>query len=278
MLAKRQDNPREAEVRCVVCDARGWPAWVVHLCFISLFLLLSPLYYSNRWHFRRQCRGNPFFTSVLVRLQARYPALYDAGTTIMNFPMGSGVYDLLPPLSGATLQVGCGTGLLNRRLRHRRDIQFTDLDVNDRALAYGKTKGRLNHAVHGRIDRRTPFADRSFDQVVFARSFHHVRNHRLALAECARLLREGGTVVIVDPVMLTEAPAGKGLPGYRVNSSIDGVIWRFTAGSLLEHLRRQSPETLALESFRCQRQRHVSNYNAFVAQTDVVAVLRKVAP
>jgi len=39
--------------------------------------------------------------------------------------------------------------------------------------------------------------------------------------ECARLLREGGRIIIVDPVILHERTPG--LTGYMANSSIDGV-------------------------------------------------------
>ena len=38
-----------------------------------------------------------------------------------------------------------------------------------------------------------------------------------------------GDVIIADPVMLREHRRTPALAGYMANSSIDGVIWRFTA-------------------------------------------------
>ena len=157
----------------------------------------------------------------------------------------------------------------------RTDVRFTNMDVNLNALRFGAKLGRFSDYLHASIDKRTPPPDQSFDVVLFARSFHHVRNHRKAFEECARLLRDGGTVIIADPVMLREHGTSPGDAGYMANSSIDGVIWRFTADSLRSHLKRCLPPTLTLRSVSCVRQPHVTNYNLFVPQTDLVAVLVK---
>ena len=125
------------------------------------------------------------------------------------------------------------------------------------------------------IDKRTPLPDRSFDVVLFARSFHHVRNHRKAFDECARLLRDGGIVIIADPVMLHEKRTNPRLAGYMANSSIDGIIWRFTRDTFLKHLEECLPPAFSIRSVNCVRQLHVTNYNLFVPQTDMVAVLVK---
>jgi len=252
-----------------------WSIAFVKVSFVVLFLLLSPIYYLNRWDFIRHKRRNPFYTSKLVRLKERYPLLYELATFVENFPVWDGVYDVLPDLSGDVLQVGCGTGLLNKHLRRRTDIRFTNLDPNLNALRAGVRLKRYSSYVHGYIDRRTPFPDGSFDVVLFARSFHHIRNHKKAFEECARLLRAGGTVIIADPVVLCEK--GRVLPpsGYMANSSIDGVIWRFTQRTFIKHLEKFLPPTLAIHVTSCVRRAHVSNYNLFVQQADIVAVLVK---
>jgi len=59
------------------------------------------------------------------------------------------------------------------------------------------------------------------------------------------------------------------------NSSIDGVIWRFTLEAFLKHLEKCLPSALKIDSVECSRQAHVTNYNLFVPQTDIVAVLVK---
>ena len=106
-----------------------------------LFALLSPIYYLNRWDFNRKKKRNPFYASALVRLQNRYPLLYDLAMLAQNFPAWHRVYDLLPMFSGDVLQVGCGTGLLNKHLRRRADVRFTNMDANANALRVGRAWG-----------------------------------------------------------------------------------------------------------------------------------------
>ena len=243
-----------------------------------LFGLLSPIYYLSRWDFMHGKKRNPFYASWIVRLKERYPLLYEFAQVIENFPAWHRIYEVLPEFSGDVLQVGCGTGLLNKFLRHRSDIRFTNLDPNLNALRMGVRLKRYSEYVQGYIDRRIPLADRSFDVVVFAQSFHHIRNHRKAFAECGRLLREGGRVIIADPVVLKQRMQGSGPTGYMANSSIDGVIWRFTLDAFVKHLEECLPSTLAIRSVECIRQPHVTNYNLFVPQSDVVAVVVKGSP
>jgi SAM-dependent methyltransferase len=250
-------------------------AAMLYITFGCLFLLLSPIYYLNRWDFRRHSRRNPFYTAKLVRLQERYPVLYELAMYVQNFPIPHHVYKVLPRLQGDVLQVGCGTGLLNRFLGHPPGVRFINMDSNLHALRVGVRLNRYESYIHARIDRRTPLEDASFDTVLFARSFHHVRDHKKAFEECARLLRPGGSVIIADPVMLKEPRAARARDGYMANSSIDGLIWRFTRETLVEHLHGCMPDPLYLFSVHCIRQLHVTNYNLFVPQTDVIAILRK---
>jgi ubiquinone/menaquinone biosynthesis C-methylase UbiE len=66
----------------------------------------------------------------------------------------------------------------------------------------------LRQAIAKRIGDRTcwiqaeasklPLADASFDWVVCANSFHYFRQPVVALAEMRRVLRPGGTLVLVD--------------------------------------------------------------------------------
>jgi SAM-dependent methyltransferase len=208
-------------------------------------------------------------------MMERHPLLYELAMMAINFPAGCRIYRVLPEFSGDVLQIGCGTGLLNKYMRKRGDIRFTNLDTNLHALRAGVRWGRYQDFVHAAIDKRTPLQDGSFDVVVFARCFHHVRNHRKAFEECARLLRNGGAVIIADPVILRADDGSPWPTGYMANSSIDGIIWRFTADSFLEHLKQCLPPELSIRSLSCDRPLHVSNYNLFVPQTDMVAVLVK---
>lgn len=256
----------------------AWKVFSIYASFVVLFGLLSPIYYLNKWDFRRSTKRNPFYTSKLMRLQERFPFLYDLSMFAQNFPMWDGLYTIVPSLSGDVLQVGCGTGLFNHFLRRTgadAHMRLVNLDANLRALRYGVRRARYKTYIHAVIDRRTPLNDASFDAIVFARSFHHVRNHKRAFSECARLLRNDGRLIIFDPVMINTPAKASADTGYMGNSSIDGVIWRFTPSSFASHLRAVLPESLQVYEVRFARQLHVSNYNTFVRQTDVVAILKK---
>jgi len=255
-------------------SARTAQMLLLHTAFVVLFVLLSPIYFLNRWDFKRKTRRNPFYASKLVVLQERWPILYELAMFAQNFPVSSHVYKALPPLNGDVLQVGCGTGLLNKFLQNRKDLRLVNMDPNPRALALGCRLKRYTTFVHAFIDKPTDLPDHSFDTILFARSFHHVRNHKRAFKECARLVRPGGHIIVMDPVMLSPprgAPPASG--GYMANSSIDGMIWRFTAESLMQHLQACLPPGLTLRSIRCIRQPHVTNYNLFVPQTDALAII-----
>ncbi|ETT31389.1 class I SAM-dependent methyltransferase [Paenibacillus sp. FSL H7-0942] len=247
----------------------------VQSVFIILFLLLTPVYYLNKWDFKRHKKRNPFYTSKLVRLQERYPIFYELAMYVQNFPIPRNVYKVLPPLKGDVLQVGCGTGLLNKYLRKQKDVRFLNMDPNINALKLGKKWGRFNSYIHAFIDKPTSLPDHSCDMILFARSFHHIRYHKKAFIESCRLLRDGGSIIIADPVVLKSLSGSVTDGGYMANSSIDGVIWRFTKDTLITHIERCLPPELKIESVTETRQVHVTNYNLFVPQTDIVVVLRK---
>jgi SAM-dependent methyltransferase len=254
--------------------AGSWRIIFARISFVLLFFLLSPIYYLNRWDFRYYRTRNPFYTSKLVRLEIRFPLLYELATFVETFPAWDHVYEV-PDFSGDVLQVGCGTGLLNKWMRNRQDVRFTNLDPNLNALKTGIRLKRYSDYVHASIDKRTPLPDASFDVILFSRSFHHVRHHKKAFAECGRLLREGGIIIIADPVILHERLHRGGSAGYMGNSSIDGVIWRFTLKAFVTHLEECLPPELSICSINCVRQPHLTNYNLFVPQADVVAVMVK---
>src|SRR5690242_10197975 len=126
-----------------------WSALLLQTAFAALFGALSPVYYLNKWDFKRKTKRNPFYTSKLVGLQERYPLLYEIAMLAQNFPIPHHVYKVLPDFSGDVLQVGCGTGLLNKFMRHREDIRFTNLDPNGNALKVGLRLGRFSNCIQG---------------------------------------------------------------------------------------------------------------------------------
>jgi ubiquinone/menaquinone biosynthesis C-methylase UbiE len=102
------------------------------------------------------------------------------------------------PAPGQVLDVGCGTGAVLRRLAAcLPTARLVGVDPAPRMLAEARKRldgVRLEQAAAERL----PFADASFDLVVSAMSFDHWADQELGLAECVRVLRPGGRLVLAD--------------------------------------------------------------------------------
>jgi ubiquinone/menaquinone biosynthesis C-methylase UbiE len=114
----------------------------------------------------------------------------------------------LPPLLRAVgnerpkriLEVGCGFGDTTRMLLERFPgavIAATDADAAQIGLA--RRRVRDPRAAFAVADAAAlPYADDSFDLVAEFNTFHHVREWRRAIGECARVLKPGGVFVAMD--------------------------------------------------------------------------------
>ena len=96
------------------------------------------------------------------------------------------------------LDLGCGPGDGTQRIAATGAIAI-GLDYSEGMLAKARkvdgNGGRLTRGDAGRL----PFRDGAFDKVVCTNSFHHYPDHFKALKEMRRVLRPGGTLVLVDP-------------------------------------------------------------------------------
>lgn len=90
-------------------------------------------------------------------------------------------------LHGRVLDVGCGMQPYRRWMRS--DVAYTGLD----------REGPLSQPdVVGTVDA-LPFEDARFDGLLSTQVFEHVRAPHDALRECARVLRDGATIVLTVP-------------------------------------------------------------------------------
>jgi SAM-dependent methyltransferase len=95
------------------------------------------------------------------------------------------------------LDVGCGTGGLLHHLLDRRGRAF-GLDLSQVALQFARQRG-LEQLIQGSATA-LPFAGESFDVVTALDLLYHrwVEDDEAALAECCRVLRPGGWLLVTD--------------------------------------------------------------------------------
>jgi len=95
------------------------------------------------------------------------------------------------------LDAACGTGRHAAYL-HDRGCTVTGVDQSLEMLAVARNKLPEVHFEQGDIEQLA-FADGSFDLAVIALALCHLADPTAAVAELARVLRPGGTLVIADP-------------------------------------------------------------------------------
>lgn len=97
--------------------------------------------------------------------------------------------------AGPVLDLAGGTGRLADRLeRSERSLVVADLSM---AMARrARRKGHLS--LHARAEA-LPLASGTFARVLILDALHHMEERRGALAECARVLRPGGRLVLFEP-------------------------------------------------------------------------------
>jgi len=98
-----------------------------------------------------------------------------------------------PYCEGARLlEVGCGTGLVLEPLA-RKAARAVGVDISAGMLGKAGSRGLT---VARASATSLPFQDESFDCVVSFKVLAHIEHIRLALAECARVTRPGGRMVL----------------------------------------------------------------------------------
>ena len=102
---------------------------------------------------------------------------------------------------GRLLDVGTGTGRMAELFEPAADAVVA-LDNSPEMLRLARA--RLQHLAPGRVElvqgdfAALPFADASFDTVLFHQVLHYAQSPEAVLSEAARVTRPGGRVAIVD--------------------------------------------------------------------------------
>ncbi|MBN2839731.1 MAG: methyltransferase domain-containing protein [Coriobacteriia bacterium] len=97
---------------------------------------------------------------------------------------------------GHMLDVGGGAGQLAALLAAALDAHVTVLDPTAEMVAHVPTSERVI-GVQGTAEAM-PLPDNDFDAIVVTDAFHHFRDQGAAVAEFARVVRDGGLVLVLD--------------------------------------------------------------------------------
>ncbi len=103
----------------------------------------------------------------------------------------------LPPAPASVLDCGCGTGMLTRRLdgRRRRVVAVDHFAPVLRKAARSAPHATLVEASLAQL----PFDDATFDSAACLDVLEHVEDPEAVVAELARVVRGGGTLVVSMP-------------------------------------------------------------------------------
>lgn len=97
--------------------------------------------------------------------------------------------------AGKVLDVGCGKGRYATLLKSMfPDIDVYATDISENMML---TIPYTIHTVPGSI-QNLPFPDNEFDVVYCIEALEHAPNPRAAIEEMARLIRSGGTLIVID--------------------------------------------------------------------------------
>jgi ubiquinone/menaquinone biosynthesis C-methylase UbiE len=185
---------------------------------------------------REQC--NPMDTP-LDRILSREPDL--AYVNRMKFLLEN----IHAQKNDKILDCGCGRGwqihMLLQQDHHHEKPFFVGIDQNSKSIAEAKRKVTASF-ICGDVEA-LPFADETFNKVIFSEVLEHVKNPQRVLSEIRRVLKVGGILLITvpnekypflyDPVnRILETTTGR-----HVRRGVFAGIWT-------EHLRLYAKSTL----------------------------------
>jgi len=97
---------------------------------------------------------------------------------------------------GRVLDVGGGAGQLAVLLAAALDADVTVLDPTQALVEYVPSHPHVTGLLGAAEEM--PFADSTFDAALASDAFHHFRDQNAAVREFARVVRPGGTVLVLD--------------------------------------------------------------------------------
>ncbi|MDP2909538.1 MAG: methyltransferase domain-containing protein [bacterium] len=98
------------------------------------------------------------------------------------------------------LDIGCGTGNWLLLLKKQFPLSLYSIDDSRGMMEAAKDKLPELQGFIGKAEN-LPFGNESFDFISIIEAFHHLEDQRKALSEAQRVLRGGGYIFLLDPVL-----------------------------------------------------------------------------
>lgn len=141
-------------------------------------------------------------SEIIERQYDRWAAVYDWAWCHYTLPsLTRLIRHLSLESSDALLDVGCGTGELERMLAPAHPaLRITGVDLSKRMLEAARRKLRRapNVCFEQAGATNLPFEDDAFDHVVSASAFHYFREPMKALREMRRVAASDGRIIVMD--------------------------------------------------------------------------------
>lgn len=139
------------------------------------------------------------------------------------------------------LDVGCGEGRFCRMLA-AEGIATIGIDPTARLLAAARTRDPQGHYLQGRAEA-LPFDDASFDLVISYLTLIDIEDYAGGIAEMARVLRPGGSLLIANLNSFSTAgdwtAEGKAASGFLIDNYLDErAEWESWNGMLIRNWHR----------------------------------------
>ncbi|MDK2857405.1 MAG: hypothetical protein PWQ29_571 [Verrucomicrobiota bacterium] len=157
------------------------------------------------------------------------------------------------------LDIGCGTGTLTRdiarALTDKEHSLCTGLDAAEEMIEIAKRKAApiSNIRFDAALAEQLPYRDRSFDAAVSTFFFHHIHFElkKKVLTETARVLRPGGSFIIVD----VDVPTS----WFGILCARSGY-WLFQQSEIAENIEGRLREAFDASPFTWRADSHHSGY------------------
>jgi ubiquinone/menaquinone biosynthesis C-methylase UbiE len=131
--------------------------------------------------------------------KTRMPASYDAGRGYSPQTLAlwlDVIARATPHNASRILDLGCGTGRFARPIAERLNAEVIAIDPSEAMLAEARKKTSPLVTYRRAHGEDLPLADGAVDMVFMSMVFHHFNDRDRVVAECRRVLREDGRVVL----------------------------------------------------------------------------------